>query len=87
MTTSMPPHPTFCPTLDLVEAGAILGMSRATTFTASREGKFPVEILRFSRFPKVRTADLWEFLGIPLDVPMTPRRTAVRSVDVDVDVA
>ncbi|MDP9460715.1 MAG: DNA-binding protein [Actinomycetota bacterium] len=51
-------------TVDLVTAGAVLGMGRTATYEAQRRGDFPVPVLRLGHRYRVVTAHLQRLLGL-----------------------
>ncbi|MGH3257792.1 MAG: helix-turn-helix domain-containing protein [Streptosporangiaceae bacterium] len=55
------PDPVAQPLLTVAEAGAVLGMSRPSAYSAVRRGEIPV--LRFGRRMMVPTARLRTMLG------------------------
>ena len=56
------PDPMAKPTISVVEAGAILGLSKPSAYEAARRGDIPV--LRFGRRVVVPTAKLLALLGL-----------------------
>lgn len=52
------------PTLDLPEAGRLLGIGRTVAYQLARRGEFPVRVLRLGNRCKVPTADLLALLGV-----------------------
>ena len=52
------------PTLDLVTAGKILGISRGTAYSLAQRGKFPVKVLKLGNQYRVVTADLLRVLSV-----------------------
>lgn len=57
------PNPWYTPLVTVREAGRLLGLSRAATYRAVAEGDLPTISLGGT---KVRTADLYEHLGLPM---------------------
>jgi len=55
------------PTLSVVEAGAVLGMSRSFSYEAARAGRFPVAVLKLGRQRRVSTAALRRLLDLPVE--------------------
>ncbi len=51
-------------TVDLVTAGAVLGMGRTVAYEAQRRGEFPVPVLRVGHRYRVVTAELHCLLGL-----------------------
>ena len=51
-------------TVSVLEAGALLGVSRATAYTLIREQRFPVPVLRVGHKLRVPRAPLLRLLGI-----------------------
>jgi len=60
------------PTLDVVEAGRWLGISRNTAYRLAKEGRFPVRTLHIGQQRRVATGDLMEYLNIPTAVRPQP---------------
>lgn len=56
------PDPVQRPTISVVEAGEILGLSKPSAYEAARRGDFPV--LRFGRRIVVPTAKFLAMLGL-----------------------
>jgi hypothetical protein len=58
------------PTLDVVTAGAILGVGRTVAYRLVRHGQWPTHVVRVGRKIVIPTLPLLEFLGInACDVP------------------
>jgi hypothetical protein len=58
------------PTLDVVTAGAILGVGRTVAYRLVRQGRWPTHVVRVGRKVVIPTLPLLEFLGIQAcDVP------------------
>lgn len=53
-------------TVDLVTAGAALGIGRSTAYGLARRGEFPVPVLTIGAQHRVPTAALRAALGVPL---------------------
>jgi hypothetical protein len=51
-------------TVDLVTAGAVLGMGRTAAYEAQRRDEFPVPVLRVGHRYRVVTAHLHRLLGL-----------------------
>ena len=49
--------------LPLVEAGALLGYAKQSTYNMRSRGVFPVKIKEINGKPMVRVCDLFEFIG------------------------
>jgi hypothetical protein len=52
-------------TVDLITAGAVLGMGRTAAYESHRRGDFPVPVLRVGHRYRVVTAHLQDLLGLP----------------------
>ncbi len=52
------------PTLSVIEAGTLLGISRGTAYSLIREQRFPVTVLRVGHQLRVPRAPLLKLLGI-----------------------
>ena len=50
--------------VDLVTAGQVLGLGRASAYEAARRGEFPVPVMRVGRRYRVVTAHLRNLLGV-----------------------
>lgn len=53
--------------VNLRTAGRALGLGRDTTYSMAKGGTFPVEVLTFGRFLRVRKADLMRYLHLNMD--------------------
>lgn len=53
--------------VNLRTAGKALGLGRDTTYAMAKGGTFPVEVLTFGRFLRVRKADLMRYLHLNMD--------------------
>jgi hypothetical protein len=52
------------PTLDVVAAGALLGIGRTVAYRLVRQGQWPTHVIRVGSRIKIPTLPLLEFLGI-----------------------
>ena len=60
------PNPWREPTMMLVPAGKALGINQRAAYWHAQRGTFPVEVLRVGRTMRVRTADVYDALNLPL---------------------
>jgi excisionase family DNA binding protein len=77
MTTTAPiPDPRVRPTVSVVEAAALLGISKNYAYELIRAGVFPVRVIRAGTRHKVPTAALLELLGQPQNGDDAPSNLA-----------